>query len=61
MYKFQNYYENISPALRANYQGLARGICNYNGHKGTEKQVDKCLKCFSGQFDLMLRFKENRF
>lgn len=61
MYEFQNYYENITPALKANYRGLAKAICNYNGLKGTEKQVDKCLKGFSGQFDLMLRFKQNRF
>ena len=40
---------------------VARQICLYNGQKGTIKQVEKCIKQFSGSIELMLQFKQNRF
>lgn len=35
-------------------------ICKYNGQKGTEKQIEKCIKSFNGSIDLMNQFCENR-
>lgn len=35
-------------------------ICQYNGQKGTEKQVEKCIKTFKSSIDLMIQFCKNR-
>lgn len=35
-------------------------ICQYNGQKGTEKQIEKCIKSFSGSIELMIQFCNNR-
>lgn len=40
---------------------LAKQICVYNGQKGTDKQVEKCLKQFQNSEQLMLNFKRGRF
>lgn len=39
---------------------LAKKICVYNGQKGTEKQIDKCIKSFSNSHQLMQQFAKNR-
>lgn len=39
---------------------LAKKICIYNGQKGTEKQIDKCIKIFSGSVELMNQFANGR-
>lgn len=39
---------------------LALKICQYNGQKGTEKQIEKCIKSFGGSIELMLQFAKNR-
>jgi len=40
---------------------LAKKICQYNGQKGTEKQVDKCLRSFSYNVAIMQQFAQGRF
>ena len=40
---------------------LAKKICHYNGQKGTEKQVDKCLRSFSYNVAIMQQFAQGRF
>jgi len=39
---------------------LAKKICIYNGQKGTEKQIEKCVKSFSGSLEIMQQFAKNR-
>lgn len=39
---------------------LAKRICQYNGQKGTDKQVEKCLKSFAHNEQLMLQFAKDR-
>ena len=39
---------------------LAKKICLHNGQKGTEKQIEKCLKAFKNSEVLMRQFAENR-
>jgi len=39
---------------------LAKKICVYNGQRGTEKQVDKCIKSFSGSLEIMNQFAKDR-
>ena len=39
---------------------LAKQICIYNGQKGTDKQVERCLKSFGGSIELMKQFSTNR-
>ena len=39
---------------------IAFKICQYNGQKGTEKQIQKVIKSFKGSFDLMVQFCMNR-
>ena len=39
---------------------LAKKICNYNGQKGTEKQIQKCIKSFSGSLQIMEQFAKGR-
>jgi hypothetical protein len=41
-------------------QELAKQICQYNGQRGTEKQVSKCLKGFENNLELMQQFAEGR-
>ena len=43
-----------------NIQEIALLICQYNGQKGTEKQVEKCIKSFKNSIDLMIQFCKNR-
>ena len=40
---------------------LAKQICQYNGQKGTDKQIEKTLKGFKNSYELMLQFKQGRF
>jgi hypothetical protein len=35
-------------------------ICQYNGQKGTEKQIEKCIKSFNNSIELMIQFSKNR-
>lgn len=39
---------------------LAKKICQYNGQKGTQKQIEKCIKSFSNNLNLMEQFAKNR-
>ena len=39
---------------------LAKQICMYNGMKGTDKQIEKCLKQFKYSIELMQQFSTNR-
>lgn len=39
---------------------LAKKICQYNGQRGTEKQIEKCLKSFAYNEDFMLQFAKDR-
>jgi len=39
---------------------LAKKICQYNGQKGTEKQIEKCIRSFGGSFEIMQQFAKNR-
>jgi hypothetical protein len=39
---------------------LAKKICQYNGQKGTDKQIDKCLQAFKYSETLLLQFCNNR-
>lgn len=39
---------------------LAKKICQYNGQKGTEKQIERCLKTFGYSIELMQQFAKNR-
>ena len=39
---------------------LAKAICQYNGQKGTEKQIQKCIKTFAGSIELMKQFATPR-
>jgi hypothetical protein len=39
---------------------LAKSICVYNGMKGTDKQIEKCLKSFNYSLELMQQFAKNR-
>jgi len=42
-------------------KNLAKQICIYNGQRGTEKQIEKCIKLFHGSFDRMKQFATARF
>jgi hypothetical protein len=39
---------------------LAKKICQYNGQIGTPKQIEKCIKTFSGSIELMQQFAKSR-
>ena len=39
---------------------LAKKICQYNGQKGTEKQIEKCIKSFGNNFEIMQQFAKSR-
>jgi len=39
---------------------LAKKICLYNGQTGTTKQVEKCIKAFSGSLEIMKQFAQGR-
>ena len=39
---------------------LAKSICVYNGMKGTDKQIERCLKSFNYSVELMQQFATNR-
>jgi hypothetical protein len=39
---------------------LAKKICQYNGQKGTQKQIENCLKSFNNSFELMQQFSKGR-
>ena len=39
---------------------IALKICQYNGQKGTEKQIEKCIKSFASSIELMKQFCINR-
>lgn len=39
---------------------IAKKICQYNGQKGTLKQVEKVLKSFQYNENLMMQFCNNR-
>ena len=39
---------------------LAKKICIHNGQKGTDKQIDKCIKTFAGSIQLMQQFAKDR-
>ena len=39
---------------------LAKKICNYNGQRGTNKQIEKCIKSFSGSLEIMKQFAKDR-
>lgn len=39
---------------------LAKKICEYNGQSGTTKQIEKCIKTFSGSLELMQQFAKGR-
>ena len=39
---------------------LAKQICQYNGQNGTEKQVDRCIKLFKANLQMMQQFAEGR-
>jgi hypothetical protein len=41
-------------------KNLAKLICQYNGQKGTEKQIQKCIKSFKNSLELMQQFAKNR-
>ena len=41
-------------------QELAKKICIYNGQTGTAKQVERCLKSFAYNMDIMLQFAQGR-
>jgi len=41
-------------------KNLAKQICIYNGQRGTDKQVEKCIKQFHGSFELMNQFAIGR-
>lgn len=40
---------------------LAKKICQYNGQRGTEKQISKCKADFKYSIELMEQFAKNRF
>ena len=39
---------------------IAKKICQYNGQKGTQKQIEKVLKSFKNDINLMTQFCNNR-
>lgn len=39
---------------------IAKKICLFNGQKGTQKQVEKVLKSFQYDINLMMQFCNNR-
>jgi hypothetical protein len=39
---------------------LAKKICQYNGQRGTPKQVEKCIKTFLGSLEIMQQFAKDR-
>ena len=43
-----------------NINEIAKLICQYNGQKGTEKQIQRCIKNFKGSIDIMRQFCEGR-
>lgn len=45
---------------KAVLKDLALKICQYNDQKGTEKQIEKCIKSFGGSIQLMEQFAKNR-
>lgn len=51
----------IKIVMKVDVKLLAKKICQYNGQKGTEKQVDKCLKSFSYNVAIMQQFADGRF
>jgi len=41
-------------------RNLAKKICIYNGERGTEKQIDRCIKMFKGSLEMMQQFAKGR-
>ncbi len=41
-------------------KALAKKIAQYNGQKGTDKQIEKVLKSFKNSIDLMNQFAAGR-
>lgn len=41
-------------------ENLAKKICQYNGQKGTAKQIEKCINQFHNSLELMQNFAKNR-
>jgi len=39
---------------------LAKQICQYNGQNGTEKQIDRCIKLFKANLQMMQQFAKGR-
>jgi uncharacterized protein (DUF305 family) len=39
---------------------LAKKICQYNGQKGTEKQVEKIIRAFKSNIQLMEQWAKGR-
>lgn len=39
---------------------IAKKICQYNGQTGTKKQIEKVLKAFKNDKNLMMQFCNNR-
>jgi hypothetical protein len=39
---------------------IAKKICQFNGQKGTQKQIEKILKSFKNDINLMMQFCNNR-
>jgi len=52
--------KNLETATKVGIEQIAFLICQYNGQKGTEKQVQKCIKAFKSSMELMIQFCENR-
>lgn len=51
----------IKRVMKVDVKLLAKKICQYNGQKGTEKQVGKCLRSFSYNVGIMQQFADGRF
>ena len=39
---------------------LAKQICQYNGQNGTDKQIDRCIKLFKANLQMMQQFAKGR-
>ena len=52
--------QNSETLIHINMRSIAKQICQYNGQKGTEKQIDKCLHIFKYDESLMKQFCNNR-
>lgn len=46
--------------MEKDLKDLAKKICIYNGQKGTDKQVQKCISNFKGNETMMIQFAKNR-